>query len=68
MPVRPDIGDEIEFLDEVPALPVLADDVWDVVDTELDEQVQVSVPSLSEQRTSRRYLRELAADVRGEAA
>lgn len=66
MPVRPDIGDEVQFLDEVPALPVLADDALDVVDTDVDDQVPV--PILSEQRTSWRYLRGLVADVRGEAA
>lgn len=70
MLVRPDVGDEIEFLDEIPetpALPVRAGDAASVVVTEIDELVQ-PVPSLAEQRTYRRSLRNLAANVRGKAA
>lgn len=70
MLVRPDVGDEIEFLDEIPetpALPVRADGAPNVVDIEVDELVQAA-PRLAEQRTYRRYLRALAINAGGEAA
>lgn len=68
MPVRPDVGDDIEFLDD-PALPVLTDEALDLVDTEIDDElVPTPVPSLAEQRTDRWFLRDRASAVRGEAA
>lgn len=54
-PVRPDAGDDIEFLDESPAVPAVVDEAPDV-------------PSLAEQRTNRRFRRGLASDTWGDAA
>lgn len=54
-PVRPDAGDDIEFLDESPAVPAVVDEAPDV-------------SSLAEQRTNRRYLPGLASDTWGDAA
>lgn len=60
MPIRPDVGDDIEFLDEIPVLPVVTDDELDQVDTEVDD--------LAEWRAERWFLRDFTPDVRGEAA